>query len=77
MAISPIIAGAPVKSPADKVMNCLGFQDSAYSAAILYSDFLDIFVLDLADSAEKSNIEKLRIEVKVTNNLMKSVEDKI
>jgi 2-phospho-L-lactate transferase/gluconeogenesis factor (CofD/UPF0052 family) len=45
--------------------------------AKLYSDFLDTFVLDTADSSEKGRIEKLGIEVKVTNTIMKSLEDKI
>jgi hypothetical protein len=31
----------------------------------------------MADAAEKDRIEKLGIEVKVTNTLMKSLKDKI
>jgi len=77
VAISPIIAGAPVKGPADKLLRGLGFEVSAYSVAKLYSDFLDIFILDTADAAEKDRIEKLGIEVKVTNTIMKSLQDKI
>jgi LPPG:FO 2-phospho-L-lactate transferase len=77
VAISPIIAGAPVKGPADKLLRGLGFEVSAYSVAKLYSDFLDTFILDAADSAEKDKIEKLGIEVKVTNTLMKNLEAKI
>jgi LPPG:FO 2-phospho-L-lactate transferase len=77
VAVSPIIAGAPVKGPADKLLRGLGFEVSAYSVAKLYSDFLDTFILDTADSAKKDKIEKLGIEVKVTNTLMKSLEDKI
>ena len=77
VAISPIIAGAPVKGPADKLLRGLGFEVSAYSVAKLYSDFLDTFILDTADAAEKDRIEKLGIEVKVTNTVMKSLKDKI
>ena len=77
VAISPIIAGAPVKGPADKLLRGLGVEVSAYSVAKLYSDFLDTFILDAADSAEKDKIEKLGIEVKVTNIIMKSLQDKI
>ena len=77
VAVSPIIAGAPVKGPADKLMRGLGFEVSAFSVAELYSDFLDTFVLDVADSAERDRIEKLGVEVEVTNTLMKSLEDKV
>jgi LPPG:FO 2-phospho-L-lactate transferase len=77
VAVSPIIAGAPVKGPADKLLRGLGFEVSAYSVAKLYSDFLDTFILDAADSAERDKIENLGVEVKVTNTLMKSLEVKV
>jgi LPPG:FO 2-phospho-L-lactate transferase len=77
VAVSPIIAGAPVKGPADKLLRGLGFEVSAYSVAKLYADFLDTFIVDIADSAEKDKIEKLGIEVKVTNTIMRTLEDKI
>ena len=77
VAVSPIIAGAPVKGPADKLLRGLGFEVSAYSVAKLYSDFLGTFILDTVDFAQKDKIEELGIEVKVTNTLMKSLEDKI
>ena len=77
VAISPIIAGAPIKGPADKLLKGLGLEVSAYSVAKLYSDFLDTFILDAADSAQKDKIEKLGIKVKVTNTIMRTLEDKI
>jgi LPPG:FO 2-phospho-L-lactate transferase len=77
VAVSPIIAGAPVKGPADKLLRGLGLEVSAFSVAKLYSDFLDTFILDTADSTEKGRIEKLGVEVKVTNTIMKSLDDKI
>jgi LPPG:FO 2-phospho-L-lactate transferase len=77
VAVSPIIAGAPVKGPADKLLRGLGFEVSAYSVAKLYSDFLDTFILDVADSAERRKIEALGVGVNVTNTLMKNLEVKI
>jgi LPPG:FO 2-phospho-L-lactate transferase len=77
VAVSPIIAGAPIKGPADKLLRGLGLEVSAFSVARLYADFLDTFVLDVADSAEKSRIEELGIEVRVTNTIMRSLEDKV
>jgi LPPG:FO 2-phospho-L-lactate transferase len=76
-AISPIVGGAPVKGPADKLMRGLGLEVSAYSVAYLYRDFLDIFILDNKDEKEKQEIEKLGITVFVTNTLMKSLKDKM
>ncbi len=77
VAVSPLIAGIPVKGPADKLLRGLGLEASAYSVAELYSDFLDVFVLDSADASEKKRIEKLGLEVKVTDTLMKDLESKI
>lgn len=77
VAVSPIIAGAPIKGPADKLLRGLGLEVSAYSVAKLYADFIDTFVIDTADAAEKNRIEKLGIEVKITNTIMRSLEDKM
>lgn len=75
--VSPIVAGAPIKGPADKLLRGLGFEVSAFSVAKLYADFLDTFVIDSIDVAEKSLIENLGIRVKTTNTIMKSLEDKV
>ncbi|HUK84663.1 MAG TPA: 2-phospho-L-lactate transferase CofD family protein, partial [Candidatus Acidoferrum sp.] len=75
--ISPIVAGAPIKGPADKMLRGLGFEVSAFGVARIYADFLDTFVIDDLDSAERSDIEKLGIRVKVTNTVMKTLENKI
>ena len=77
VAISPIVAGAPIKGPADKLLRGLGLEVSAYSVAKLYADFLDTFILDTADSAEKRKIEELGVEVKVANTIMRTLEDKV
>jgi LPPG:FO 2-phospho-L-lactate transferase len=77
VAISPIVSGAPIKGPAGKLLKCLGLEVSAYSVAKLYADFLDAFVLDAADSAEKEKIEKLGIGVIVANTMMRALEDKV
>lgn len=77
VAVSPIVAGYPIKGPADKLLRGLGFEVSAFSVAKLYADFLDLFVIDVADAAEKEKIEDLGIEVKVANTVMRSLKDKI
>jgi LPPG:FO 2-phospho-L-lactate transferase len=75
--ISPIVAGMPIKGPADKMLRGLGFEVSAYGVAKIYSDFLDTFVIDTKDTGSKSRVETLGVNVKVTNTVMKSLEDKV
>ncbi len=76
VAVSPIVAGAPLKGPADKMMRALGLEVSAYGVAKLYSDFLDAMVIDVRDVAQKGEIEKLGLGVTVTNTIMTTLEDK-
>jgi len=77
VAITPIVGGAPIKGPADKLMKGLGLEVSAYSVARLYQDFLDAFILDHVDQNEKKRIEQLGLHVIVTNTIMKTQEDKV
>ncbi len=77
VAISPIVGGATIKGPADKLMRGLGLEVSAYTVASLYRDFLDVFVLDEVDRTEKEKIETLGVKAIVTNTIMRSLEDKI
>jgi LPPG:FO 2-phospho-L-lactate transferase len=75
--VSPIVAGAPIKGPADKLMRGLGLEVSAYGVAKLYADFLDTLVIDNADSSQIDRIKQLGIKVKVTRTVMKTLEDKV
>jgi LPPG:FO 2-phospho-L-lactate transferase len=77
VAVSPIVAGAPIKGPADKLLRGLGFEVSAFGVAKLYRDFLDVFVIDFLDAAEKSRIEQLGLKVVVANTVMKSLGSKV
>ena len=77
IAVSPIVGGVPVKGPADKLMRGLDLEVSAFGVAKLYCDFLDVFVIDNLDVEEKERIERLGVEVKVTNTVMKSFDDKV
>ncbi len=75
--ISPIVAGATIKGPADKLMRALGYEASAYGVAKLYADFLDTFVVDVKDAEEAERIERLGVKVLVTNTIMRSLIDKV
>lgn len=77
VAISPIVGGAPIKGPADKLMQGLGLEVSTYSVANLYRDFLDVFIIDNIDQAKKERVEELGLHAVTTNTIMKSLQDKI
>ncbi len=75
--VSPIVAGLPIKGPADKMLRSLGVEVSAFGVAEFYSDFLDAFVIDTKDAGAKGRLEQLGLDVKVANTVMKSLEDKV
>jgi LPPG:FO 2-phospho-L-lactate transferase len=75
--VSPIVAGLPIKGPADKLLRNAGLEVSAFGVAEFYCDFLDSFVIDTKDAIHKKRIENLGINVKVINTVMKSLEHKV
>ncbi|RMF89577.1 MAG: 2-phospho-L-lactate transferase, partial [Nitrospinota bacterium] len=77
VAISPIIQGKTIKGPADKLMQGLGIEVSAYGVATCYRDFLHTLVIDTADAGLREKIEALGVRVLVTNTIMDSLEAKI
>lgn len=83
VAISPIVGGAPIKGPADKLMRGLGLEVSAYQVAKLYQDFLDIFIIDQIDQDLATKVESLGIglehpiRVVITNTIMKGLKEKV
>lgn len=76
VAVSPIVGGAPIKGPADKLMSGLGMEVSAVGVARCYRDFLDVMVIDEQDAALASRIEDLGIPTVVTNTIMRDSEAK-
>lgn len=76
VAVSPIVGGAPIKGPADKLMRGLGMQVSAAGVARCYRDFLDVMVIDEQDAHLVSEIEDLGIPTVVTNTIMRDAAAK-
>ncbi len=71
VAVSPIVGGAPIKGPADKLMRGLGMEVSVVGVARCYRDFLDVMVIDERDAHLVSAIEDLGIPAVATNTIMK------
>ncbi len=76
VAVSPIVAGAALRGPADKMLTDLGFEASALGVARLYTDFVDGLVIDTADAALEPQIAALGYQVLVTNTIMQSDADR-
>jgi len=76
-AISPIIEGATVKGPADKLMRSVGLEVSCLGVANYYKDFLGNFIIDYKDCGFKPKIEKLGINTYCYDTLMVDLRNKI
>lgn len=76
IAISPIVGGAPIKGPADKLMHGLKMEVSPIGVARFYRDFLDVMVIDKQDQHLLSAIEDLGIPAVATNTIMHNLEAK-
>jgi LPPG:FO 2-phospho-L-lactate transferase len=70
VAVSPIIGGAPIKGPADKLMRGMHIDVSAVGVARCYRDFLDVMVIDAQDAQLAEEVENLGIPTVVTNTIM-------
>jgi LPPG:FO 2-phospho-L-lactate transferase len=70
VAVSPIIRGAALKGPADRLLTSLGFRSTASGVAELYRDLCDTFVLDDTDAAEAGKIEAAGMSAAVTGTIM-------
>ncbi len=77
IAVSPIVAGAPIKGPADKLMRGMGREVSAVGVARCYRDFLDVMVIDERDADLVEAIEDLGIPTVVTNTIMSNLTAKV
>ena len=71
VAISPIIAGAPVKGPADRLLRGLGIEVSARGVAELYREVAQAFVLDQRDAALEPDLRSLGLRTAVVDTLMR------
>ncbi len=74
LAISPIVGGAPVKGPADRLLRGIGAEVSARGVARLYRGLIDGYVLDERDRAEARDVEALGITTRVVDTIMRDAK---
>ncbi len=70
IAITPIVRGAALKGPADRLLRSLGYEPSASAVARLYADFADVYVVDSSDEPEVEPVEGLGISVAMLDTVM-------
>lgn len=75
VAVTPIVRGAPLKGPADRLLPTVGAAVSAVGVAGLYKDFCDVFVVDERDAEEVPSIEELGLQAVTMDTVMRDQND--
>ncbi len=72
--VSPIVAGAALKGPADRLLAELGFEPSVVGVARLYAPWMGTLVIDEADELHAGAVEAEGMRCVVTPTVMSSPE---
>ena len=72
VAVSPIIAGAALKGPADRLMRELGHEASVVGVARIYHDIASCLIIDSADADLAGAVEAEGMACVVTDTVMSS-----
>jgi LPPG:FO 2-phospho-L-lactate transferase len=70
IAISPIVAGAALKGPADRLMSELGHEPSVVGVARIYSDLASTLIIDEADASLAPDVERTGMRCIVAPTVM-------
>jgi len=70
VAVSPIVGGAALKGPADRMLLSLGHESSARGVARIWRDIATAFVLDTIDAVHEPDIAALGLRTLVTDTIM-------
>ena len=74
VAVSPIVAGAALKGPADRLMVELGTEASVVGVARLYAPWVGTLVVDVADESLAADVEAEGVRCIVAPTVMSSSE---
>ena len=72
VAVSPIVAGAALKGPADRMLTELGHDASVVGVARLYAPIAGTLVIDSADAALAAQVEAAGMKCVVADTIMKT-----
>ncbi len=70
VAVSPIVAGAALKGPADRLLVELGGQASVQGVARFLAEWIGVFVVDQADHGAAAEVEALGVRCVVAQTVM-------
>jgi LPPG:FO 2-phospho-L-lactate transferase len=74
VAVSPIIGGAALKGPADRMLVELGHESSVVGVARLYEPFAGTLVIDEVDAGAAAAVERSGMRALVTGTIMSDPE---
>ena len=72
VAISPIVGGAALKGPADRMLVELGYESSVVGVARLYRELASVLVIDHADRHLAPAVEDAGMRCVITDTIMAS-----
>jgi len=75
VAVSPIVAGAALKGPADRLLVELGHRSDVVGVAELYTEFAGTLVIDEADAALAGDVEATGVRCVVAPTVMHSARE--
>jgi len=75
IAVSPIVAGAALKGPADRIMTELGLESTVVGVARLYAPFTGTLVIDEADADLAGAVEAEGLHCVVTPTVMHGITE--
>jgi LPPG:FO 2-phospho-L-lactate transferase len=72
VAVSPIVGGAALKGPADRMLVELGHESSVVGVARLYRDLASVLVIDAVDEHLADDVERTGMRCVVTDTIMQT-----
>ncbi len=75
VAVSPLINGAALKGPADRLLVELGHEATCVGVADFYHEVMGTFIIDEVDAHHAAQIESRGVNVRVTTAIMAAPDD--
>ena len=74
VAVSPIVGGAALKGPADRMLRELGMEPSVVGVAELYAPVADVLIVDTVDAHLAAEVEAAGMRCVVAPSIMSDID---